>query len=85
MSTPAVDIGWRHLAKCSEVSAAWFIFDDRENSRQRTRRENNAKAICQACPVRAQCLDYALATGEKEGIWGGLTPRERTEAIRATA
>jgi len=36
-----------------------------------------AKAECRRCPVAAECLNYALRNGEKEGIWGGLTPEER--------
>lgn len=35
-----------------------------------------AKAICATCPVRAQCLDYALDTGQQYGIWGGLSEDE---------
>lgn len=36
-----------------------------------------AKAVCAACPVRVQCLDYALDTGQHDGIWGGLSEDER--------
>lgn len=36
-----------------------------------------AKEICRRCPVAAQCLAAALATGEDAGIWGGLTADER--------
>ena len=41
-----------------------------------------AKAICDGCPVRGECLDYALAHGEKFGIWGGLSERERRRVRR---
>ncbi len=36
-----------------------------------------AKRVCAACPVRAECLDYALAKPEVDGIWGGLAYAER--------
>jgi WhiB family redox-sensing transcriptional regulator len=36
-----------------------------------------AKALCEKCAIRADCLDYALAHGERFGIWGGLSERER--------
>ena len=36
-----------------------------------------AKAICAGCPVRDICLEVALNNGEKFGIWGGLSERER--------
>lgn len=37
-----------------------------------------AKAVCRTCPVQLSCLAFALAHGERFGIWGGLTSRERT-------
>lgn len=38
-----------------------------------------AKRICtKVCPVRGECLDYAMRTWQRTGIWGGLGPRERT-------
>lgn len=36
-----------------------------------------AKAICRACPVQTDCLTYAITNGEKHGIWGGKSERER--------
>lgn len=35
-----------------------------------------AKQTCDRCPVRKECLDYALE-GDMHGIWGGMTRRER--------
>jgi WhiB family redox-sensing transcriptional regulator len=42
-----------------------------------------AKAVCQACTVRAPCLSYALQT-RQDGVWGGTTLEER-EAISRQA
>lgn len=36
-----------------------------------------AKLVCSGCPVRARCLDWALAHGASFGIWGGRTEQER--------
>jgi WhiB family redox-sensing transcriptional regulator len=36
-----------------------------------------AKAVCRACPVSRLCLQYALATRQAHGVWGGLTEGER--------
>jgi len=36
-----------------------------------------AKAICATCPVRRQCLQFALATHQVHGVWGGTTEEER--------
>lgn len=42
-----------------------------------------AKAVCARCPLVAQCRDWALASAEPEGIWGGMTPAERRVARRS--
>ena len=47
-----------------------------------------ARRICRACPVRTECLDYALAgadtwNGFTTGIWGGTSPAERKQIRRA--
>lgn len=36
-----------------------------------------AKAVCQACPVRVRCLEWAVHADERAGVWGGATPDER--------
>lgn len=43
---------------------------------------NVAKEFCQGCPVRGECLDHAIKTGERVGVWGGLTPEERVDLAR---
>lgn len=43
---------------------------------------NTARAFCYAgCPVRSECLSYALHTDEVWGVWGGLTRPERERAM----
>jgi WhiB family redox-sensing transcriptional regulator len=37
-----------------------------------------ARKVCRTCTVRQECLTYAFANGETDGIWGGLTPYDRT-------
>ena len=41
-----------------------------------------AKDVCARCAVQGDCLEYALGTREREGIWGGCTERERRRIIR---
>jgi WhiB family transcriptional regulator, redox-sensing transcriptional regulator len=41
-----------------------------------------AKAVCAACRVRRQCLQYALATHQMHGVWGGTTEDERQLRVR---
>lgn len=38
---------------------------------------NNAKKFCAICPLRKDCLTYALKANEQSGVWGGLTLTER--------
>ena len=40
-----------------------------------------ARAVCASCPVRSRCLDFALATRQADGIWGGRTAEERHEML----
>ncbi|MGH3326796.1 MAG: WhiB family transcriptional regulator [Streptomycetales bacterium] len=45
-----------------------------------------ARDVCAACPVQAQCLLLALRTGEDEhGVWGGFTPEERHTLHRSAS
>lgn len=44
-----------------------------------------AKEVCMGCQMREECLEYALANGEKFGIWGGMSERERRRLRRARA
>ncbi|MGW1159307.1 WhiB family transcriptional regulator [Streptomyces sp. NPDC002519] len=44
--------------------------------------QNRAKAVCTGCPVRLECLSYALDNRIEHGIWGGMTERERRSLLR---
>ena len=39
-----------------------------------------AKMICAGCPVRNECAEFAIATHQTDGLWGGLSPRQRRRA-----
>ena len=43
---------------------------------------SEARAICRSCPVRRMCLDYAIETHQKFGIWGGMTENQRRRLRR---
>ncbi len=36
-----------------------------------------AKEVCRGCVVQQDCLDFAIANGERFGVWGGMSERER--------
>ncbi|MGW3866004.1 WhiB family transcriptional regulator [Streptomyces sp. NPDC005047] len=44
--------------------------------------QNRAKSLCTGCPVRTDCLAYALDERIEFGIWGGMTERERRALLR---
>lgn len=37
------------------------------------------KEICTGCPLRVQCLEFALRENQQYGVWGGMTYRERLQ------
>jgi WhiB family redox-sensing transcriptional regulator len=42
-----------------------------------------AKRVCARCPVIADCLAYALGSGQTSGVWGGTDEQERADLLRA--
>ncbi|MGY3333938.1 WhiB family redox-sensing transcriptional regulator [Streptomyces filamentosus] len=44
--------------------------------------QNQAKALCGGCPVRVECLAYALDERVQHGVWGGMTERERRALLK---
>jgi WhiB family redox-sensing transcriptional regulator len=77
------EYGWQWRAACRDEDAALFFAPNRpESKEERLAREREAKAICAICPVRPECLDYAVRIKEPHGIWGGLNELERRYLIR---
>lgn len=73
---------WYHAAACRDVDVSVFYPLDNDRGVLAQRRAMQAKQICRTCPVIEICRTVALTTGEKYGIWGGLTPAERrTRAV----
>ena len=69
---------WQSRANCMGVDPDLFFPERGASTRE-------AKEVCRGCVVREDCLEYALANGEKFGIWGGLSERERRRLRRARA
>jgi WhiB family transcriptional regulator, redox-sensing transcriptional regulator len=70
------DLRWQDQAGCLGIDPDLFFPERGASTRE-------AKAICAACVVRVECLEYAIANGEKFGIWGGMSERERRRVRRA--
>lgn len=66
----AADMPWASDANCAGLDPDLFFPADGESAAA-------AKAVCRGCVVRVECLSFAVAHGERHGVWGGLTPRER--------
>lgn len=67
---------WQRQANCMGVDPDLFFPERGASTRE-------AKEVCRGCVVREDCLEYALTNGEKFGIWGGLSERERRRIRRA--
>ncbi|KAA9394602.1 WhiB family transcriptional regulator [Kocuria coralli] len=70
------ELAWQTDALCAQTDPEAFFPEKGGSTR-------DAKRVCEACPVRSECLDYAMAHDEKFGIWGGLSERERRRLRRA--
>jgi WhiB family redox-sensing transcriptional regulator len=70
--------GWQERANCLGVDPDLFFPERGASTRE-------AKEVCRGCVVREDCLEFALVNGEKFGIWGGLSERERRRLRRARA
>ena len=63
---------------CRSGTAATVLPPDApERKHERLARERRAKSVCAGCAVRAECLEHAVSSDERYGIWGGLTEEER--------
>ena len=69
------DRGWMERAACANLQTVRFFPSDPESAAE-------AIAVCQGCPVSAQCLDYALRHRITDGVWGGTDGRTRTRMLK---
>ena len=84
MVTSEWEMGWQYRAACRGEDAEMFFAPNYfERKEEKEAREAQAKTICARCPVRDECLEYALRNREPHGIWGGLNESERKSLIRS--
>lgn len=70
-----MNANWRQRAACRGIDPSIFYPATDEEA-------DEAKGICASCPVRQTCLEHSLTSREREGVWGGLTERERRRLVR---
>lgn len=73
---------WRHSAVCRDVDPDLF-FPVGDEGDLVAAQVADAKRVCGGCPAVTRCLDWALSTGQDEGVWGGTTPAERRALRRS--
>ncbi|MFZ4153650.1 WhiB family transcriptional regulator [Streptomyces pseudogriseolus] len=74
---------WRQSAACrTEDPELFFPIGTSGPALLQT---EQAKAVCRRCPVREQCLEWALETGQSIGVWGGTSETERRALKRRIA
>lgn len=66
---------WAKLAACSEPGPSVMY------APSRAKQQEAADTYCAVCPVRQECLELALLSGETDGVWGGVVEQDRREIL----
>ena len=72
------ELAWQAEALCAQTDPEAFVPEKGGSTR-------DAKRVCGVCPVREECLQYAMDNDERFGIWGGLSERERRRLRKQTS
>lgn len=70
----ASDQEWQQYGACRVVPVTVFFPAVEQES-------DDAKRVCATCSVQEECLEFAIAAGERFGVWGGLDPQERRSLV----
>ena len=66
---------WVGDAVCAQTDPEVFFPEKGASSRE-------ARRVCRGCGVRKECLEFALRTGQRFGVWGGVSERQRRSMKR---
>lgn len=72
------EVDWAERARCRDQEPELFFARGLAEAKPAIR-------VCSRCPVRDECLDYALENEIDHGVWGGLTERQRRAHLRRRA
>ena len=70
------DTSWMSHGNCAHRDPSMFFPSDGVGV-------EIARRACEGCPVKTQCLEYAIAERIDHGVWGGCSERERRRIIRS--
>ena len=66
---------WRELGSCRKLATSMFFPIGQTGEAEV--KIARAKKVCVTCPVRQQCLEFAITTNQEYGVWGGHSEEER--------
>ena len=69
------DHSWRSDAACRNTNPDLFF--PVGSTGEAVEETQAAIALCRRCPVREQCLEFAMVTNQRDGIWGGMSEEDR--------
>jgi len=78
IAVDAAELAWMDDGVCAETDPEAF-FPEKGGSVAAARR------VCARCPVRTECLEYALGHNLQHGIWGGMPEGERRRSRKGAA
>ncbi len=79
----SADYSWRNEAVCRDTDPELFF--PIGTTGQALLQIDKAKEVCDECPVKVKCLDFAIETNQDSGIWGGTSEEERRDIRRQIA
>ena len=71
-----MDTEWMARGNCRDEPPSRFFPSDGAGV-------DAARQVCAGCPVKEECLEYALRNRVDHGVWGGASERERRRILRA--
>jgi WhiB family redox-sensing transcriptional regulator len=77
-------MNWRTKAACKGMNPDIF-YPEHEDGRMPRSYYDDARRICRSCEVSEKCLAEALDNNIVDGMWGGLTPKQRKTYTRRSA
>jgi WhiB family redox-sensing transcriptional regulator len=81
LALAAENDGWRNDSACRDTSPDLFF--PVGTTGPALEQIAAAKAVCSLCPAQGPCLEFALATNQDSGIWGGTSEEERRKIRRS--